>query len=734
MRQGSQEIIEGAVEYIKYVNETNGYTVMEFACGDELLTVVGMFPNLHEGESLRLKGYFTNHIEYGEQFQAEDYEYITPVDGEALVKYLSSGVFEGLGPKTAMRIVERFGAETLRVLTESPEELAQVKGISLEKAERYCKAYRENFAYGQVMLYLQQFEIGNALASKIYKNYGEKTISIIEQNPYRMTEEVEGIGFRTADAMAQKMGMAQNSAGRIRAALRHILLVALQNGHVYLPKDVLFYEAERLLQIYEGDKPFEEALLQLAVNGMVRLDQDAVYLSQYYRYETGVASMLSDMVARPADVMITDFDKRIRLFQQQRGIMLAENQIQAVSQALANHVTIITGGPGTGKTTIIQCIIQIFKEEQHEVLIAAPTGRAAKRITEATGYEASTVHRMLELQYSLEEEESRFERNHDNPLDADVIVVDEASMLDLSLMYHLLDAMDTGTRLILCGDANQLPSVGAGTVLKDLIESGVIPTVKLTEIYRQATESLIVTNAHKIQAGQMPAVNIENGDFFFLSCENPNQIAETVVELCAERLPKKYGFHSFHDIQVLTAMRKGVCGVEQLNAKLQERLNPPSKLRAEKSLGRCIFREGDKVMQIKNNYSLRWEKSYDAHQEGEGLYNGDAGLVVHLNNALRYIDVEFDDNRVARYDMNQLEEIEHAFAVTIHKSQGSEFPAVVIPLVSGPQMLLTRNLIYTAITRARELVVLVGSKRVLQEMITNVMETKRYTGLKERLL
>ncbi len=734
MKQGQQETIEGAVEYIKYVNETNGYTVMEFACDGDLLTVVGMFPNLHEGESLRLKGYFTNHIEYGEQFQAEDYEYITPVDGEALVKYLSSGIFEGLGPKTAMRIVERFGAETLRVLTESPEELAQVKGISQEKAERYCKAYRENFAYGQVMLYLQQFEIGNALASKIYKNYGEKTISIIEQNPYRMTEEVEGIGFRTADAMAQKMGMAQNSVGRIRAALRHVLLVALQNGHVYLPKDVLFYEAERLLQIYEGDKLFEEALLQLAVNGMVRLEETKVYLSQYYRYETGVASMLSDMVATPADAMITDFDKRIRLFQQQRGITLAENQIEAVSQALANHVAIITGGPGTGKTTIIQCIIQIFKEEQHEVLIAAPTGRAAKRITEATGYEASTVHRMLELQYSLEEEESRFERNRDNPLDADVIVVDEASMLDLSLMYSLLDAMETGTRLILCGDANQLPSVGAGTVLKDLIESGVIPTVKLTEIYRQAEESLIVTNAHKIQAGQMPAVNMENGDFFLLSCENPNQIAETVVELCAERLPKKYGFHSFHDIQVLTAMRKGVCGVEQLNAKLQERLNPPSKLRAEKSLGRCIFREGDKVMQIKNNYSLRWEKSYDAQQEGEGLYNGDAGLVVHLNNNLRYMDVEFDDNRIARYDMNQLEEIEHAFAVTIHKSQGSEFPAVVIPLVSGPQMLLTRNLIYTAITRARELVVLVGSKRVLQEMITNVMETKRYTGLKERLL
>lgn len=733
MRQGPQEIIEGAVEYIKYVNETNGYTVMEFACDGDLLTVVGMFPNLHEGESLRLKGYFTNHIEYGEQFQAEDYEYITPVDGEALVKYLASGIFEGLGPKTAMRIVERFGAETLRVLTESPEELAQVKGISLEKAERYCQAYRENFAYGQVMLYLQQFEIGNALASKIYKNYGEKTISFIEQNPYRMTEEIEGVGFRIADAMAQRLGTKPNSISRIRAALRHILLVSLQNGHVYLPKDVLFYEAERLLQIYEGDQPFEEALVQLTVNGMVRMEENRVYLSQYYRYETGVAKMILDMVATPADEIITDFDKRITLFQKKRGITLAENQIQAICQALANQVTIITGGPGTGKTTIIQCIIEIFKEEQHEVLIAAPTGRAAKRITEATGYEASTVHRMLELQYSLEEEESRFERNRNNPLDADVVVVDEASMLDLSLMYSLLDALETGTRLILCGDANQLPSVGAGNVLKDFIESGAIPTVKLTEIYRQAEESLIVTNAHKIQAGQMPTVNVEQGDFFLLSCENPNQIAEIVVDLCAERLPKKYGFHSFNDIQVLTAMRKGICGVEQLNGKLQERLNPPSKLRSEKTLGRCVFREGDKVMQIKNNYTLRWERSYDAQEEGEGLYNGDAGLIVHLNNELRYMDVEFDDNRVARYDMNQLEEIEHAFAVTIHKSQGSEFPAVVIPLVSGPQMLLTRNLIYTAITRARELVVLVGSKQVLQEMIMNVTETKRYTGLKERL-
>lgn len=742
MRQGQQETIEGAVEYIKYVNETNGYTVMEFACEGDLLTVVGMFPNLHEGESLRLKGYYTTHLEYGEQFQAEDYEYITPVDGEALVKYLSSGVFEGLGPKTAMRIVEKFGEETLRVLTESPAELAQVKGISMEKAERYCQAYRENFAYGQVMLYLQQFDIGNALATKIYKNYGADAISMIEKNPYRMTEEIEGIGFRTADAMAQKLGVAANSEDRVRAAMRHVLYAALQNGHVYLPKNVLFYETERLLQIYDGDKLFADALLQLTINGVVRVEQKgeqdpalaSVYLTQYYRYETGVARMLLDMVATPADAVITDFDKRIRLFQEKQGITLAENQIQAVSQALANHVTIITGGPGTGKTTIIQCIIQIFKEEQHEVLIAAPTGRAAKRITEATGYEASTVHRMLELQYSLEEEDSHFDRNHDNPLEADVVVVDEASMLDISLMYSLLDAMENGTRLILCGDANQLPSVGAGTVLKDLIESGTIPTVQLTEIYRQAAESLIVTNAHKIQAGQMPAVNMENGDFFLLSNENPNQIAEIVVDLCAERLPKKYGFHPFQDIQVLTAMRKGVCGVEQLNSRLQARLNPPSRLRAEKELGRCIFREGDKVMQIKNNYSLRWEKSYDAHQEGEGLYNGDAGLVVHLNNGLRYMDVEFDDDRVARYDMNQLDEIEHAFAVTIHKSQGSEFPAVVIPVVPGPQMLLTRNLIYTAITRAKSLVVLVGSKRILQEMITNVTETKRYTGLKERLL
>ena len=727
------ERIEGAVEYIKYVNETNGYTVMEFACDGDLLTVVGIFPNLHEGESLRLKGHFTNHMEYGEQFQAESYEYITPVDGEALIKYLSSGIFEGLGPKTAMRIVDMFGTETLRVLSESPKELAQVKGISLEKAERYCKAYAENFAYGQVMLYLQQFEIGNALASKIYKNYGEKTITFIEQNPYRMTEEIEGIGFRIADAMAQKLGTEPNSVARIRAALRHVLFVSLQNGHVYLPKDVLFYEVERLLQIYEGERLFEDALLQLSINGIVRMEEHRVYLSQYYRYETGVANMMLELVETPANAIITDFNKRIALFQKRHQITLAENQVQAVSQALANYVTIITGGPGTGKTTILQCMIEIFKEEGHEVLIAAPTGRAAKRITEATGYEASTVHRMLELQYSLEEEESRFERNRNNPLEADVVIIDEASMLDISLMYSLLEALETGTRLILCGDANQLPSVGAGNVLKDFIESGVIPIVKLTEIYRQAEESLIVTNAHKIQAGQMPMVNVEQGDFFLLSCENPNQIAETVVELCAERLPKKYGFHPFNDIQVLAAMRKGICGVEQLNVRLQERLNPPSKLRSEKIVGRCIFREGDKVMQIKNNYTIRWERSYNAQEEGEGLYNGDAGLIVHLNNEMRYMDVEFDDDRVARYDMNQLEEIEHAFAVTIHKSQGSEFPAVVIPVVSGPQMLLTRNLIYTAITRAKELVVLVGSKQVLQEMIMNVTETKRYTGLKERL-
>lgn len=726
------EIIEGSVEYIKYANETNGYTVMEFDCNDDLVVVVGKFPDLHEGESLRLKGNYTQHAEYGRQFSAMEYEYITPVNGIALIKYLSSGLFEGIGPVMAQRIVEHFGEQTLRVLTEAPGELAEVKGISLEKAEKICAAYRENFAYGQVMLYLQQLDIGSALASKIYKTYGSDSIRILEKNPYRMAEEIKGIGFRTVDAIAQKLGLGKESEGRIRAAALYVLGTATQNGHVYLPKDKLYAEMERLLEIKRD--LFPDALLKLAVNGSIRIDgEQDVYLSYLYRYETYIASKLTDLAATESRSEITDFEKRIRQFEQKESISLAENQVHAIREALANSVTVITGGPGTGKTTIIKCMIDIFQEEEYKVVIAAPTGRAAKRITEATGHDASTVHRLLELMYSPDEEDSQFGRNAANPLDADVIIVDEASMLDISITYSLLDAMRTGSRLILCGDVDQLPSVGAGNILKDIIESGTIRTVKLTEIYRQAAESLIITNAHKINTGNLPAINEKNGDFFMITENHPGRAAEIIVDLCAERLPKKYGFHSFTDIQVLTPTRKGICGVESLNVKLQERLNPASKLRSEREVRNCIFREGDKVMQIKNNYSLRWEKSYDAREEGEGLYNGDTGIIVHLNPELRYMDVEYDDDRVARYDFNQFDEIEHAFAVTIHKSQGSEFPAVVIPVCPGPQMLLTRNLIYTAITRAKQLVVLVGSKKCLCDMISNTTEAKRYTGLGGRL-
>ena len=731
--EDTYEIIEGSVEYIKYANEINGYTVMEFLYNDDEIIVVGKFPNLNEGESLRLKGRFVEHLEYGEQFSAEEYEYIAPVDGVALIRYLSSGVFDGIGPVTAQRIVDKFGNETLRVLTESPEELASVKGISQEKAEKICIAYRENFAYGQVMLFLKQFDIGNAIASKIYKTYGASAIHVIEKDPYKLAEEIKGVGFRTVDNMAQKMGVGKDSAGRIRAAALYVLsMSASQNGNVYLPKDKLYEEMRNLLEIESGN--FDENIFQLTVNNFIRVDNDTnIYLSYLYRYETAIANKLIQLASADTKSIITDFDKRIDNFEKHEGLKLAENQINAVSEALANGVTVITGGPGTGKTTIIKCIINIFQEEGYKAVIAAPTGRAAKRITEATGYEASTVHRLLELQYSTEDDESNFGRNAGNPLEGDVIIIDEASMLDINITFSLLDAMKNGSRLILCGDVDQLPSVGAGNVLKDIIGSGKISVVKLTEIYRQAVKSLIITNAHKINTGAMPAVNEKAGDFFMITEENPARTAEIVVDLCSERLPKKYGLNAFTDIQVLTPMRRGVCGVENLNILLQERLNPPSKLRSERQMKNCIFREGDKVMQIKNNYSLRWEKSYNATEDGEGIFNGDSGLVVHINNELKYLDAEYDDDRVIRYNFNQFDEIEHAFAVTIHKSQGSEFPAVVIPVTSGPRMLLTRNLIYTAITRAKQLVVLVGSKKCLCDMIANTNETRRYTGLGGRL-
>lgn len=726
------EIIEGSVEYIKYVNELNGYTVMEFDCGGELIPVVGKFPNLNEGESLRLKGRFSVHTEYGEQFNALEYEYIAPVDGEALIKYLASGVFEGIGPVTAQRIVEKFGAETLSVIAQTPEKLSSVRGISAEKAKNIGKTYSENFAYGQIMLYLQKFDIGNALASKIYKNYGQDTINIIEKDPYRMAEEIKGIGFKTVDLIAKKTGANFDEESRIRAAILYILGLASQNGHAFLPKERLYGELESLLGTdREG---FPDALLKLSLTGGIRVDEESnIYLSNMYKYETYIADKLNVLAETPSKSVITDFDKRIENFQKTEGISLAENQVFAISRALANNVTVITGGPGTGKTTIIKCIINIFGEEGYKVVIAAPTGRAAKRITEATGYEASTVHRLLELVYSEDEELAKFGRNAGNPLDADVIIIDEASMLDMSITYSLLEAMKNSSRLILCGDADQLPSVGAGNILKDIIESGKIQTVKLTEIYRQAAESLIITNAHKINTGVTPSVNEKGGDFYMISEENPSKIAGIIADLCSERLPQKYGYDPFTDIQVLTPMRKGICGVESLNAMLQNRLNPPSKLRSERNVKNVIFREGDKIMQIKNNYGLRWERIYNAKEEGEGLYNGDMGIVAHIDNELRYMDVEYDEERLARYDFNQFEEVEHAFAVTIHKSQGSEFPAVVIPVCFGPKLLMTRNLIYTAITRAKNLVVLVGSKNALCRMIDNTSETKRYTGLRRRL-
>ena len=736
------ETLEGIVEYIRFANEQNGYTVMDFSCNDELLTVVGNFPGINEGESLKITGCFSNHKEYGEQFTAQDYEYITPADKESILKYLASGMFSGVGPVTAQRIVDKFGEDTIRVIEQEHHKLTDIKGLNKNKADIIHETYIENNAYGQVMFQLQKFGIGNELASKIYKAYDKNSISIIEKDIYKIARDINGVGFKKIDEIAKKTGVAQDSSGRIQAGILYLLSQSIQNGHVYLPKDILSRETDRLLEIEISPENFSENLLKLAIDAKIKIENDSdIYQSHIYRYEAGIAEKLKILIASNDDYgsfsEITDFDKRIKQFQSAEGVTLAENQINAVSLALANNISVITGGPGTGKTTIIKCIIKIFKDEGYEAIIAAPTGRAAKRITEATGYEASTIHRLLELQYvgneSEDKNEYKFLRNADNPLDADIIIIDEASMLDINITYSLLEAMKKGSRLILCGDVDQLPSVGAGKILKDIIQSGKIKTVKLTEIYRQEAQSHIIMNAHKINVGEMPYVNGSNSDFFMIYGDDQNTIAKTVADLCSDRLPDKYGFNVLKDIQVLSPARKGICGVENLNVLLQERLNPQSSLKNERQIRNCIFREGDKIMQIKNNYNIRWEKSYDAQEEGEGLYNGDTGSIISLNNEFRYMDVEYDDNKIVRYDFNQLEEIEHAFAVTVHKSQGSEFPAVVIPVFYGPPMLLTRNLIYTAITRARKLVVLVGNKKCLYDMISNTTETKRYTGLGGRI-
>ena len=732
------EVRKGYVEHIVFRNNDNGYTVFQLVSEEEELTCVGLFSVLAEGELVQVSGYMKEHPLYGEQLQVEQYELLAPEDETAMERYLGSGAIKGIGAAMAARIVRRFKGDTFRIIEEEPERLAEVKGISEKKAIEISAQMEEKKDLRQAMMFLTQYGISVPLAVKIYQQYGNRTYQVVEENPYRLADDISGIGFKIADEIASRIGIHTDSDYRIRSGLLYVLLQATGEGHTCLPKEDLLHRASALLGGEE--EQMETQLMNLCMDRkLVMKEQNGkvmVWYGQYYYMELNVAKMLHDLNLE-CEMEESQIVKKLSKVEKQASITLDEMQRKAVVEAVKNGVLVITGGPGTGKTTTINAIIRYFETEDMEILLAAPTGRAAKRMTEATGWEAVTIHRLLELSGVPSDDRSTasFERNEENPLEADVIIIDEMSMVDIFLMNALLKAVSVGTRLILVGDINQLPSVGPGCVLKDIIRAGSCPVVQLTRIFRQASQSDIIVNAHKINRGEHVILDNKSRDFFFLQRQDPNVILRVVLALVQEKMPR-YVDARPTDIQVLTPMRKGSLGVENLNEMLQRYLNPPSPEKNEKETARGRFREGDKVMQIKNNYQIEWEarNRYGiAIDKGTGIFNGDMGIVQQIDLLAETMEVLFDDYRTVTYSFQMLEELELAYAVTIHKSQGSEYPAVVIPLLTGPRMLMNRNLLYTAVTRARSCVTLVGSPETFAQMIDNASEQTRYSGLYDRI-
>lgn len=733
--ENNQETINGYVDHIIYRNTDNGYTVLVLICDEEELTCVGTFSDIAEGENIEARGVFTDHPTYGRQFKVQSFEEKAPQDVVAIERYLGSGAIKGVGIALAARIVRRFKEDTFRIIEEEPERLAEIKGISERKAMVIADQVNAKRDLRQAMIFLQQYGISTTLAVKIYNQYGQEVYGILQENPYRMADDIEGVGFRTADEIASRVGIRTDSDFRIRSGIQYALLQASGEGHTYLPMEELTGRASQLL----GLEPeyIENHYMNLAMDRKIIMRQvDGVtqmYSSAFFYMEANTATMLKQLDVS-YDVPDIEIEMRLRQIEKQTKMDLDEHQVEAVKEAVRNGLLIITGGPGTGKTTTINTIIRYFEMEGMDIFLAAPTGRAAKRMSETTGFEARTIHRMLELNGGMEGN-AGFERNEQNPLETDVIIIDEMSMVDISLMYALLKAVVAGTRLILVGDVNQLPSVGAGSVLKDIIDSGMFHTVKLTKIFRQASTSDIIVNAHKINRGEPVSLDNKSMDFFFLKRYDADKIINVTLQLIKQKLPKFVGA-SEYDIQVLTPMRKGLLGVERLNTVLQMYLNPPDASKREKEYGSTLFREGDKVMQVKNNYQLEWEirSKYGLMiDKGTGIFNGDMGIIEEINDFAETMTISFDEGRMVEYPYKLLEELELAYAITIHKSQGSEYPAVVIPLLTGPRMLMNRNLLYTAVTRAKKCVTIVGNDETFQMMIENNAEQRRYSGLKDRL-
>jgi len=728
-------VVEGTVDDVIYKNEANGYTVCEIVSDKKVVTAVGYMPFINEGETIRATGKWVKHPDYGDQFKVELYEKVLPQTADAIEKYLASGIVKGVGPATAAKIVQRFGSSALEIISTEPQRLSEIKGISLDKALGIGQALNEQKGLRDVVMFLQEYGISLSVCIKIHKAYADMAVARIRENPYRLCEDIFGIGFKTADRIAMRLGIDPTSRFRIRSGIKYILNHAASNGHTYLPEDILKDYSARLLGTPGID--LEDSLISLIFDKQIQVERNNeighVYLSTFYNAEQGVCKRLLGLSRTSCGKGLENLDERIGKFEREEGIKLDPLQIEAVREALLNGLLVITGGPGTGKTTIIKCIIRLLMEAGLRIALAAPPGRAAKRMTEATGFEAKTIHRLLEIGYTADESELLFQRNEDNPLEADAVIIDEMSMVDILMMNHLLKAVPPGARVILVGDADQLPSVGAGSVLLDIIGCSSIKTVRLTEIFRQAGESMIIVNAHRINRGEAPVLNAKDKDFFFLPRNNQDNILRTVIDLCSRRLPDTYGLDPLKDIQVLSPTKKGPAGVVNLNIELQKALNPPEKSKSERVSGMYTYREGDRVMQVKNNYSLRWERPDSPGTDGTGVFNGDMGTIVDIDEDARKMTVLFDDDRLAEYDYSILDEIEPSFAVTIHKSQGSEFPVVVIPVFPGPEVLMTRNLLYTAVTRAKQMVVLVGFEEILHGMIENKRETLRYSGLSDKL-
>lgn len=732
------DIFEGYVEKIVFRNSENGYSVLSIVNDDVEMTCVGTFTFISEGEYIRATGNYIEHQLYGEQFQVQSYEIKEPEDLLSIEKYLGSGAIKGVGNALAARIVRRFKKDTFRIIEEEPERLAEVKGISEKMAIEISRQFDEKKELRDAMIFLSKYGITTTLAVKIYKEYGPRMYQIVKENPYKMAEDINGIGFKLADEIASKVGIGTDSDYRIKAAILYVLLQSSQDGHVYLPKEILVSKTYELLGVdLEG---IEHHITNLAMDRKIMVKEENgnpfIYSASLYYLELNSAKMLCDLNIK-FDLSNTEIEHKLFRIEKQFNIQLDELQRRAAVEAVKNGVMVITGGPGTGKTTTINTIIRFFEAEGMDILLAAPTGRAAKRMTETTGCEARTIHRLLEISKMSGDMDSKvvFERNEGNPLEADAVIIDEMSMVDISLMHSLLKAVSVGTRLILVGDINQLPSVGPGNVLKDIINSHYFNVVKLTKIFRQATESDIIVNAHKINAGETIKLDNKSKDFFLLQRDEVIKIIQTIILLVRDKLPK-YVNASSYDIQVLTPMRKGELGVDRLNEVLQQYLNPPSPDKKEKESHNTIFREGDKVMQIKNNYQLNWEvksKYGITTESGTGIFNGDTGILKSINQFAEQVTVEFDEGRMVIYNFSQLEELELAYAITIHKSQGSEYPAVILPILSGPRMLMNRNLLYTAVTRARNCVTIVGSKDMVQMMINNESEQRRYSSLSSRI-